>query len=326
MAHPRKMPQKRGPVKMTREIIDHITDPKILRGWAHLNLEERCCLVEAKFGVKMTGQALGWWYRKNGVTKTRPQYKFLGALKRKRLRSEQVDWCYDISKFMRRGFDIVWIDETTTNLWDCQSKVWQQRGDPLTIYRSSDRGKSQTIIGGLFMKSAELRWSFAKSTNKEDFLEFLKNQIDRFTKYPRTTVLVLDNHRAHHAKTVQAWLVEKQYQVAFLPPYSSEFNPIETVWAMVKREWSRVLLSSEFETRILRHSRPLKVLKEEFDEGSDGELIITTRQQLHQNEIRDRLEKILDNMDRRRLSKLSRGCCKQMVQLMKQACEGPGGI
>ena len=59
------------------------------------------------------------------------------------------------------------------------------------------------------MKDASLRYSFAKSTNKEDFLEFLKNQIDRYVKYPRSTVLVLDNHRAHHAKTVQAWLGEK---------------------------------------------------------------------------------------------------------------------
>ena len=94
---------------------------------------------------------------------------------------------------------------------------------------------------------------------------------------------------------------------------------------MVKREWSRVLLSTEFETRILKHSRPLKELKEEYDEGSDGELIVTTRQQLNQTEVRNRLGEILSKMDKRRLCHLSRGCCKLMVKLMAEACEGAGG-
>ena len=55
MAHPRKMNQKRGPVKMTKEIIDHVINPKTLREWAHLTLVERCKLIEEKFGVKMCG-------------------------------------------------------------------------------------------------------------------------------------------------------------------------------------------------------------------------------------------------------------------------------
>ena len=79
---------------MTREIIDHILDPKCLRGWAHLNMLERTTLVERLFDVKMTQQALGWWYRRNGVRKSKPCYKFLGALKRKTLNKERVDWCF----------------------------------------------------------------------------------------------------------------------------------------------------------------------------------------------------------------------------------------
>ena len=75
----------------------------------------------------------------------------------------------------------------------------------MTIYRPSDRGRSQTVIGALFRKDARLFYRFAKSTNSNDFLEFLK-ELAREIKYPRSTVLVLDNHRAHHAKVVTTWL------------------------------------------------------------------------------------------------------------------------
>ena len=166
------------------------------------------------------------------------------------------------------------------------------------------------------MGDAKLRYMFGKSTNKEDFLLFLKTKIDEFVKYPRSTVLVLDNHRAHYSKVVTAWLAEKCYNVSYLPPYSSELNPIETIWALMKREWGKVLLSRDFETRMVKLHKPLKELREEFDEDSDGELMLTTRQKLSMKELKESLEKILDALDKRRLVKVSQGCCKHMMKLM----------
>lgn len=133
------------------------------------------------------------------------------------------------------------------------------------------------MIGALFLKDARLRYTLAKSTNKEDFLTFLQKKIHPFIKYPRSTVLVMDNHRAHHSKVVVKWLQEKQYVMAFLPPYSSELNPIEHIWSVMKNEWGKVLFSQEFEARMLRNSRPIKEIRNEFDEASDGELLLNTR-------------------------------------------------
>ena len=96
------------------------------------------------------------------------------------------------------------------------------------------------------MNDARMRFMFGKSTNKEEFLEFLKTKINPWVKYPKTTVLVMDNHRAHHSKIVSEWLKQKSYVVHFLPPYSSEFNPIERAWAIMKREWSNHLASLDF--------------------------------------------------------------------------------
>ena len=98
-----------------------------------------------------------------------------------------------------------------------------------------------------------------------------------FCKYPRTTVLVLDNHRAHHAKDVVGWLGEKNYILHYLPPYSSELNPIERVWALMKRSWGQALTSEDFERRMIYLSKPLKDLQDEWDEDERGELMLTKR-------------------------------------------------
>ena len=72
MAHPERMPHRRGPMKMTKEAIDHITNPTTLRSWSHLNLAERCELLKYDFGVDIRRQTLGWWYHRNGITWARP--------------------------------------------------------------------------------------------------------------------------------------------------------------------------------------------------------------------------------------------------------------
>ena len=144
---------------------------------------------------------------------------------------------------MQRGFEIIYIDETSSHLWDHRGRVWQPQDDAIFIYRPATRGHSVTIIAGLSSDGGKLRWQLSKSTNKEDFLLFLKTKVHPFVKYPRSTVLILDNHRAHHSHIVTAWLEKENYIVHFLPPYSSELNPIETVWALLKRRWGKMLHS-----------------------------------------------------------------------------------
>ena len=280
MANPNLMPRKRNTPKMTPEILDYVTDKAMLKAWAHLSLSERVLKIHEKFNVKMTQQTLGLWYRKNKIRWRKPQYKMLGALKRGSLLQDQAEWCWQLTTYMQRGFEIIYIDETSSHLWDHKGKVWQPNDDSVHIYRAATRGHSVTIIAGLSSDGGKLHWQLAKSTNKEDFLNFLKKQVHPFVKYPRSTVLVLDNHRAHHSLVVTEWLKEKHYIVHFLPPYSSELNPIETVWALLKRRWGKMLSSQAFEEKMLKISTQARQKKDEFNYDSDGELILSTKQKM----------------------------------------------
>ena len=50
------------------------------------------------------------------------------------------------------------------------------------------------------------------------------------------TVVVLDNAGIHRSKATQAFVeTHERLSLVFLPPYAPEWNPIELVWAYVKR-------------------------------------------------------------------------------------------
>ena len=60
----------------------------------------------------------------------------------------------------------------------------------------------------------------------------------------RGAVIVLDNHRAHKVEEVEQLLLRLGAETLFLPPASSVMNPIEVLWAVVKRRWGKRLAST----------------------------------------------------------------------------------
>ena len=83
------------------------------------------------------------------------------------------------------------------------------------------------------------------STNTETVENFFK-KFDLFNK-----VIVMDNHSAHKSNDVTEFLESKGAIVKFLPPNSSYFNPIETVWSWVKCKWRNNLLQLQDLKRVI---------------------------------------------------------------------------
>ena len=53
-------------------------------------------------------------------------------------------------------------------------------------------------------------------------------------------VVILDNLRIHHSKKLNE-VYNNNFKELFLPTYSSELNPIERLWAIMKRKWIQYL-------------------------------------------------------------------------------------
>lgn len=59
------------------------------------------------------------------------------------------------------------------------------------------------------------------------------------------TYLVMDNLSIHKAKCIQE-LYDISFKCFYLPPYSCVLNPIERVWSIVKREWKKTRINTDF--------------------------------------------------------------------------------
>ena len=81
------------------------------------------------------------------------------------------------------------------------------------------------------------------SINTETVENFFKKFDKKFDLFDK--VIVMDNHSAHKSNDVTEFLESKGAIVEFLPPNSSYFNPIETVWSWVKCKWRNTLLQLE---------------------------------------------------------------------------------
>lgn len=72
------------------------------------------------------------------------------------------------------------------------------------------------------------------SIKKEQHVEFLK----ALRAHLKQRLLIIwDGLRAHRSKLVREYLdsTEGDIQMAFLPPYAPELNPVEYLWAWLKR-------------------------------------------------------------------------------------------
>ena len=88
-----------------------------------------------------------------------------------------------------------------------------------------------------------------ESTNALEFKLFIEelaaNKVDPTVK----PFMVLDNHTSHTSDIVMPTLL-KHFQPLFQPTYSCKFNSIETLWAIVKKQFraqiTRVALKRDY--------------------------------------------------------------------------------
>lgn len=145
---------------------------------------------------------------------------------------------------------VIYLDETSFNVWQIPSKMWRYSDDQ-DVPIQSKRGSSFTVIGAIDEFVGLRYYTVIKgSNNKEIFTEFMKNL--NATLENRTAYIVLDNLPIHHSRVVKE-AVQKMSNLQFiwLPPYSCSLNPIEKLWNLVKNKWRRQLVlhnKSEFQS------------------------------------------------------------------------------
>ena len=165
------------------------------------------------------------------------------------------------------NIDTVYIDEASFHLWMQPGRLWIKRG--MKVELPDTRGHSISVIGALSVRHGLLLTHvFQGSNNSYSFLKFIQDLKAKCKD--NLTYLVMDNLSVHHSN-----LIAKEFNLRFiakfLPTYSCELNPIETVWNLLKMKWRRtaheiLLVGKKKEDLMAAAVRRIQVLCDTFDQ------------------------------------------------------------
>ena len=140
---------------------------------------------------------------------------------------------------MEQRLKLLYLDQVGFSLALKPIKTWTPKGSGLQFEIPSRQGSAGrlNLIGALDFASNKLFYrdlaGSCDACKVEAFLEHLADQADP----EGLTVVVLDNARFHKAKNIRVkepvWR-EKGLFLRYLPPYSPQLNPIETLWRVLK--------------------------------------------------------------------------------------------
>ena len=86
-------------------------------------------------------------------------------------------------------------------------------------------------------------WSLEESTNSRAFMLFLEKLRGRFPLRSTRVTIVLDNARAHCTSDAKQLADKLNLELMFMPPYTPEFNCIEALWSVIKRDFKQRILA-----------------------------------------------------------------------------------
>ena len=104
-----------------------------------------------------------------------------------------------------------------------------------------------------------------------EFAEFLRQiRLATPARERAKLVIVLDNHKAHHGDSMATLARNLNFELLFLPPYTPQLNPIESLWSVIKGKLKK----------ILQEKQAIRLKQSEFEEELKQVLQnVTTEQQ-----------------------------------------------
>lgn len=92
--------------------------------------------------------------------------------------------------------------------------------------------QTTTVLSSIRLNGEKAFTTYQGGTTGERFVQYLKETLLPTLKHG--DIIVMDNMRSHHVKTVRDVLEEKGMKILYLLPYSPALNPIEKMWSKMK--------------------------------------------------------------------------------------------
>jgi transposase len=146
----------------------------------------------------------------------------------------------DIKKLHRLahnpGIDLWSLDECHFQQHGTRTVMWVPPEDSDPVLLHAPTRKSVALFGAVNLRHGQLVTQQQATFDALTFGQFLGKLLPHRAR-DRRMVLILDNARYHHARSLKPFLDARRGEVRldFLPPYSPDLNPIERVWKLARK-------------------------------------------------------------------------------------------
>jgi transposase len=128
---------------------------------------------------------------------------------------------------------LVCLDEAGANLAMGRSHAWVLRGREHVEPRPMNWGDNLTLVGAVRRTGRVTLATKWQAMTSAIFLRWVRRAL--IPRLRPGDIVLLDNLKAHTQPGVRIALARAGVRLRYLPPYSHDFNPIESAWALVKK-------------------------------------------------------------------------------------------
>jgi len=219
------------------------------------------CLVERKYGIRLSVTSVGRLLAQLGLTCQRPLFK---AYEQNPTLVEQ--WLREEyprirAEARRIGAEIYFGDETGVRSDHHSGTTWGLRGETPVVVGTGARF-SLNVLSAISARG-NLRFMVVRGRVAGDQVcDFIERLMYRAR---RPVILILDGHPMHKSRKVLDCVAQfdGKLRLSYLPPYSPELNPDELVWQDLKTNGvgkTPVFSADELHERVSLHMESLKGL------------------------------------------------------------------
>lgn len=209
-------------------------------------------LIEYHLGKKLSPATVHRVVRNLGFTPQKPLYR-AWQQDAQLVRTWESETFPEIrARAKALGATIYFADEAGMRSDYHTGTTWSLRGSTPVVQPTGKRF-SLNMLSAISPRG-EMRFMVHEgSVNAEVFLTYLKRLMTGATA---PIFLIVDGHSIHKAKIITDFVKTKQgmLEIFYLPPYSPQLNPDETVWAHLKRTVSRKIVKDINDMKALVHS------------------------------------------------------------------------
>jgi transposase len=130
---------------------------------------------------------------------------------------------------------VVYLDETGFAPSTHRQFGWAAKGQRVHGLQSGQQRPRTSLIGAYEQRKLLAPMLFEGTCNTEVFNQWLEHML--LPELTAGSLIVLDNATFHTSKRTKELVEEVGCELLYLAPYSPDLNPIEKLWANLKRQW-----------------------------------------------------------------------------------------